>query len=105
SSRRRHTRSKRDWSSDVCSSDLRIVLATAVVLLLSWLGPAAGAAAAAAGDAPRGEIDIVLPDFATISVLGGMSGAALLGIGLVRSEERRVGKGWSAGWSSWGVDK
>src|SRR5699024_12109777 len=24
SSRRRHTRSKRDWSSDVCSSDLRI---------------------------------------------------------------------------------
>src|SRR5699024_7276076 len=25
SSRRRHTRSKRDWSSDVCSSDLRVV--------------------------------------------------------------------------------
>src|SRR5699024_10552900 len=25
SSRRRHTRSKRDWSSDVCSSDLRAV--------------------------------------------------------------------------------
>src|SRR5699024_12229720 len=25
SSRRRHTRSKRDWSSDVCSSDLRIL--------------------------------------------------------------------------------
>lgn len=62
---------------------LRIALATAVLLLLSWLGPRAGAAAAAAGDAPRGEIDIVLPDFATISVLGGMSGAALLGIGLV----------------------
>src|SRR5699024_12062194 len=28
SSRRRHTRSKRDWSSDVCSSDLRLVLYT-----------------------------------------------------------------------------
>src|SRR5207249_6304269 len=26
SSRRRHTRSKRDWSSDVCSSDLAIEL-------------------------------------------------------------------------------
>src|SRR5699024_12010135 len=26
SSRRRHTRSKRDWSSDVCSSDLSSVL-------------------------------------------------------------------------------
>src|SRR5699024_11761742 len=25
SSRRRHTRSKRDWSSDVCSSDLIII--------------------------------------------------------------------------------
>src|SRR5699024_12069199 len=25
SSRRRHTRSKRDWSSDVCSSDLHIM--------------------------------------------------------------------------------
>src|SRR5699024_12292443 len=25
SSRRRHTRSKRDWSSDVCSSDLKYV--------------------------------------------------------------------------------
>src|SRR5699024_459224 len=27
-SRRRHTRSKRDWSSDVCSSDLFLFLAT-----------------------------------------------------------------------------
>src|SRR6202046_4845043 len=27
SSRRRHTRSKRDWSSDVCSSDLRLMKA------------------------------------------------------------------------------
>src|SRR5699024_11669188 len=26
SSRRRHTRSKRDWSSDVCSSDLAILV-------------------------------------------------------------------------------
>src|SRR5207249_9007473 len=26
SSRRRHTRSKRDWSSDVCSSDLKIAI-------------------------------------------------------------------------------
>src|SRR5699024_12041701 len=33
SSRRRHTRSKRDWSSDVCSSDLSTfpVLPTAIV--------------------------------------------------------------------------
>src|SRR5699024_11369961 len=25
-SRRRHTRSKRDWSSDVCSSDLKVMI-------------------------------------------------------------------------------
>src|SRR5699024_11754926 len=30
SSRRRHTRSKRDWSSDVCSSDLSWVSTTAL---------------------------------------------------------------------------
>src|SRR5699024_12054932 len=33
SSRRRHTRSKRDWSSDVCSSDLPIRPATALIHL------------------------------------------------------------------------
>src|SRR5699024_11832268 len=31
SSRRRHTRSKRDWSSDVCSSDLKQNIAYATV--------------------------------------------------------------------------
>src|SRR5690606_40497113 len=33
SSRRRHTRFSRDWSSDVCSSDLGVALAGAVALL------------------------------------------------------------------------
>src|SRR5207249_8761285 len=37
SSRRRHTRSKRDWSSDVCSSDLD---ATQTVLTVYFLGKA-----------------------------------------------------------------
>src|SRR5699024_11478395 len=31
SSRRRHTRSKRDWSSDVCSSDLRKLITGIIV--------------------------------------------------------------------------
>src|SRR5699024_4870663 len=32
SSRRRHTRSKRDWSSDVCSSDLRLATKESIQL-------------------------------------------------------------------------
>src|SRR5438132_11074165 len=35
SSRRRHTRSLCDWSSDVCSSDLQIVIGPALVLGLA----------------------------------------------------------------------
>src|SRR5699024_11829155 len=35
SSRRRHTRSKRDWSSDVCSSDLILGVAIAILMKLS----------------------------------------------------------------------
>src|SRR5699024_11482687 len=34
SSRRRHTRSKRDWSSDVCSSDL--FLGSIIIIFTSW---------------------------------------------------------------------
>src|SRR5206468_7076408 len=34
SSRRRHTRSDRDWSSDVCSSDLGLALVSAAIALL-----------------------------------------------------------------------
>src|SRR5699024_11735763 len=43
SSRRRHTRSKRDWSSDVCSSDLGAIISkyeaafAAVPLLVSFI--------------------------------------------------------------------
>src|SRR5699024_11474292 len=37
SSRRRHTRSKRDWSSDVCSSDLRVF---DLIYVLTGGGPA-----------------------------------------------------------------
>src|SRR5207249_9603478 len=37
SSRRRHTRSKRDWSSDVCSSDLFLFLCLVLCFLfLRW---------------------------------------------------------------------
>src|SRR5699024_12275242 len=44
SSRRRHTRSKRDWSSDVCSSDLLVGLLAHVRSVLvrpGWICPLA----------------------------------------------------------------
>src|SRR5699024_11383345 len=37
SSRRRHTRSKRDWSSDVCSSDLTVQMTVAESSMLKEL--------------------------------------------------------------------
>src|SRR5439155_4290055 len=37
SSRRRHTRWPRDWSSDVCSSDLTAYAGTATREMLSWV--------------------------------------------------------------------
>src|SRR5699024_9892807 len=36
---RRHTRSKRDWSSDVCSSDLSVFLGSVFYLLILLIGP------------------------------------------------------------------
>src|SRR5215469_17506371 len=38
SSRRRHTRSLRDWSSDVCSSDLDGVGPTIAASIIEWFG-------------------------------------------------------------------
>src|SRR5699024_11814038 len=38
-SRRRHTRSKRDWSSDVCSSDLSLEATTAYGSFLTAVVP------------------------------------------------------------------
>src|SRR5207249_7407703 len=38
SSRRRHTRSKRDWSSDVCSSDLVLASICLGYFLFGWVG-------------------------------------------------------------------
>src|SRR2546422_300580 len=80
SSRRRHTRCSRDWSSDVCSSDLRVgsidrmgngrvrtILVEAVWRLLKWQ-----------------------PNW---------KAAQRMKIKLGRSEERRVGKECRSRWS------
>src|SRR5256885_11784040 len=69
SSRRRHTRLQGDWSSDVCSSDLLMVVALGV------------ASAQERTDAPA---SIPLPEVASRAE---------------RSEERRVGKECRSRWS------
>src|SRR5206468_4480603 len=95
SSRRRHTRSDRDWSSDVCSSDLgwqREVVRGALPgdgrerLLAGHLG----VTGQQAGDLLREH-------------LGGLTDAGVGHLGQVelalpRSEERRVGKEGRCGW-------
>src|SRR5699024_11677974 len=77
SSRRRHTRSKRDWSSDVCSSDL--VAHVRHVLLGQDQQPGRWLGAAGVG-AQRAQVH---PPAARVPT-GGR--------GAQRSEERRVGK-------------
>src|SRR5438034_10649769 len=85
SSRRRHTRSLCDWSSDVCSSDL-VDKAGAVV---------------AGVPAPTVHVDdtskaqpVAAPP---VSIKGRGAGKATL---TFRSEERRVGKEWRCRWST-----
>src|SRR5699024_11325263 len=51
SSRRRHTSSKRDWSSDVCSSDLRSRTAAGAATALCSTSASRSATGCASGDA------------------------------------------------------
>src|SRR5690554_7036446 len=90
SSRRRHTRCGRDWSSDVCSSDLhplgftrqgcdiysRVIFGT------------------------QASVTVGLLTTVLVSLFGGIVGA-LAGFygGFFRSEERRVGKECRSRWS------
>src|SRR5690349_22297679 len=75
SSRRRHTRSLRDWSSDVCSSDL-----------LSGIFNTGGGRGTRTKPATERGKD--LETSVTLSFEQALSGAQIP----VRSEERRVGK-------------
>src|SRR5438034_11251376 len=68
SSRRRHTRSLCDWSSDVCSSDLRLPAASRAI--------------------PQGQLSpVLLPAIVVVGVALPLAPGAY-----TRSEERRVGK-------------
>src|SRR5438445_7556540 len=82
SSRRRHTRYWRDWSSDVCSSDLRAVAAALghrAPALVADDARAALALAERARAAGLGTVVVLTRDPADL-------------VRELRSEERRVGK-------------
>src|SRR5206468_8138684 len=96
-----HTRSDRDWSSDVCSSDLRAVAVDGLDLgfvdILSYEGvldhPLSGPreelywrrSVVESSEPPRSLAPVVEPGV-----------AASVGAVFQRSEERRVGKEWRA---------
>src|SRR3712207_8321598 len=93
SSRRRHTRYWRDWSSDVCSSDLDVPVGLRVVHLGDDLVD------------PRGReggvgLGSVLPSL--LNALGVWTHGVVL---VERSEERRVGKECRSRWSPYHYKK
>src|SRR2546422_4150087 len=90
SSRRRHTRCSRDWSSDVCSSDLWVIAPCA----------ATGMPPGCTGGYDPGSLSFPVEALTdrfsrTIKRLNPREGA----LGQVRSEERRVGKECRSRWS------
>src|SRR5207249_7988960 len=96
SSRRRHTRSKRDWSSDVCSSDLFVIRAYGVAELQRMVAAHIALAREAA------EWIQAAPDFELVAPRS----LALVNFRYhppgvedpSRSEERRVGKECRSRW-------
>src|SRR5690606_39600523 len=92
-SRRRHTRFSRDWSSDVCSSDLL------------WRSPDEWGDLGSVLDEWIEEVSEALAEAVTaaISVIDVqtvvLDGAFPRDVRTRRSEERRVGKGSRAGWN------
>src|SRR2546422_6584957 len=91
SSRRRHTRCSRDWSSDVCSSDLVVGdVAAPGAYDISSLSTALNALFASGGVTPRG----------SLRALKHYRGKQLVEtVDAYRSEERRVGKECRSRWS------
>src|SRR5690606_40223106 len=82
SSRRRHTRFSRDWSSDVCSSDLPELAHVVAELVQDLLGPDAAGQLAVPADQPVQVLAVALETLR----------ADAMDVDQLRSEERRVGK-------------
>src|SRR5690606_40480336 len=100
-SRRRHTRFSRDWSSDVCSSDLGgDVLEQRLEVDLLLVAAAHGAAGGLPDDGHDGHV----VEFGVVEPVEQVDRAGPGGGGAdadaARSEERRVGKECSWWWAA-----
>src|SRR5206468_4943545 len=97
SSRRRHTRSDRDWSSDVCSSDLPVTLSLAIQSVIRPPLPETIPLLAF----PFAVQAIMVQPFPTSIPLELFPRAmqSLINVPSPRSEERRVGKECRSRWS------
>src|SRR5690606_40621308 len=89
SSRRRHTSFSRDWSSDVCSSDLGAPARLADTLHLDLR---LSAASAAAGPAQLNNVAAAIQLKDELMTFDISDSTAFGGSIVTRSEERRVGK-------------
>src|SRR5699024_11970966 len=96
SSRRRHTRSKRDWSSDVCSSDLHMQVVS--VGLLAFQD---SCASKAPGRNLTREASMAAGQRSGRRTGGKIYGTVGYCCHLGRSEERRVGKERGCGWGQY----
>src|SRR5207245_6237496 len=99
SSRRRHTRCYRDWSSDVCSSDLakRVLNDWTQTTLAAHRGNATRADSASSRSNIAGDVAQALRPEEVRSSRKTMEKSAGL-----RSEERRVGDRESSAWTAEG---
>src|SRR5437762_5630667 len=103
SSRRRHTRYIGDWSSDVCSSDLKRFAKAAGVPVV----PGANSEVESAEEAVTEARKIGFPVLLKAAFGGGGRGMRIArtatelekGFETARSEERRVGRVGRSGWS------
>src|SRR5690606_40486572 len=95
SSRRRHTRFSRDWSSDVCSSDLYPQF-TGIVREVNTDRASGRVVLTCLDNAERMRTPVLIPPYAAYQdyLVDGYKRS-----GLVRSEERRVGKECRSRWS------
>src|SRR5204862_4043947 len=97
SSRRRHTRSLRDWSSDVCSSDLDFRL---VGFEIRDIFLQRARRCARSCDKTRERQKLIAPLVILVDALFQHLAECVPNLGISRSEERRVGKEWRSRWET-----